>query len=104
MISSFEQFHMYPEMNGGTPVDNTMRAKVAALNLELASQPVPPVVTYRSPTPRNSISDDPPDSTTTTAIQNPATLAAQSYKLVVKNSITRLSPPKAIQTGNQQQQ
>ena len=46
MISSFEQFHMYPEMNGGMPVDNTTRAKVAALNLELASQPVPPTAAY----------------------------------------------------------
>ena len=63
MISSFEQFHTYLEINGGTPVDNTMRAKVAALNLELASQPVPPVVTYRSPTPRKSIWDDPLNST-----------------------------------------
>ena len=85
MISSFKQFHTYPEINGGMPVDNTMRAKVVALNLELTSQPVPPVVLYRSPNPGNSIWDHLQNSTTNTSVLNPATLTAQSYKSVVKN-------------------
>ena len=36
MISSFEQFSTYPGMNGGPPVNETLRAKVVALDLEPA--------------------------------------------------------------------
>ena len=37
MISSLEQFNLYLEMNGGLPVDNILRANVAAPDLELIS-------------------------------------------------------------------
>ena len=37
MISSLEKFNLYPEMNGGPPVNEMLRAKVAVLDLELAS-------------------------------------------------------------------
>ena len=103
MKSSLELYNMYPEINDGIPVNNTMRAKAEALRLDLAAQPVPPVVMYQSPNPGNSIWDHLPNSITTTSILNPATLTAQSYKSVVKNSITQASSPKEIQTGNQQQ-
>ena len=100
MISSFEQFNIYPEMNGGFPVDNTLRAKVAVLDLELASQSVPPpppppplplpttTTTYQVSAQRKFIWDDPPKIITTTPVPIPATSTATSYKSTVQNPST----------------
>ena len=44
MKSSLKQFQMYPEVSGCISADTTMRAKAAALKLDLESQSVPAVV------------------------------------------------------------
>ena len=40
--SSLAKFKSYPEMNGGLPITESLSDQVAALELNLASQPVPP--------------------------------------------------------------
>ena len=41
MLSILEQYNLYLQMNDGPQVNKTLRPKVAALDLELASQSVP---------------------------------------------------------------
>ena len=62
MKSSLEKFNSYPEMNGGPPVNESLRAKVAALDIELASQPVLPMTTttYSPPASKKIIWNDLP--------------------------------------------
>ena len=86
MTSSLEKFNLYPEMNGGPPVTELLGAQVAALELELASQSVPPLTTttYSSAV-NTSIWDDLPQSTTITTRPIAVIPTATTYKLAVHN-------------------
>ena len=99
MILSFEQFSTYPEMNGGPPVNERLRAKVAALDLELASQSVPPTttITYQPPAQRKPIWDNSPKMITTTTVLIPVTPTVILYKSAVQNPSVQVSQPKATQ-------
>ena len=90
MISSLEKFNSYPEMNGGSPVTESLRAKVAALELELASQSVPPMTTTTttttySPPAKKSIWDDLSQSITTTTVPISVIPTVTLYKSAVQN-------------------
>ena len=86
MILSLEKFNSYPEMNGGSPVTESLRAKVAALELELASQSVPPMTTTTySPPAKKSIWDDLSQSITTTTVPISVIPTVTLYKSAVQN-------------------
>ena len=58
MKSSHKRFGTYPEVNGGSPIDDIMNNTIATLNAELAEQakPSPTIVTvYQIPSQRISI-------------------------------------------------
>ena len=40
---------MYPEINSGIPVNNTLRVKTEALRIKLTAQPLPAAVSIQSP-------------------------------------------------------
>ena len=81
-----------------------MRAKTAALKLDLESQSIPVVVSIQSSSQRQSIWEESLNSNTSSSIQTQTTPTVKSYSSVVKNTTTQVNPPDANQTGNQQQQ
>ena len=81
MISSLEKLNSYPEMNGEPPVKESLRAKVAELDIKLISHPVPPMTTttYSPPAAKKRIWDDLPQSITTTTVPIPVIPTVTSY-------------------------
>ena len=98
MISSLEKFNSYPEMNGGPPITESLSAQITALELELASQPVPPMTTTYNPPVQTSIWDDLPMSISTTTGPISATPIAISYKSAVQNQPVHTGKPKSNAT------
>ena len=69
-------------MNGGPPVNQSLRDKVTALELEFTSQSVPlmTTTTYTSPASKKSIWDNLPQSITTTTVLIPVISTVTLYK------------------------
>mmetsp|Transcript_180 Transcript_180/g.182 ORF Transcript_180/g.182 Transcript_180/m.182 type:complete len:128 (+) Transcript_180:282-665(+) len=82
MKSSLKVYNMYPEINGGNPISNPLKAKVALIKSRLAAQPKS-TAPRLSPTPKQAYSiwgDIMGNETTTppptTASSNPTTSTA----------------------------
>ena len=104
MISSLKLFQAYPEINGGILANKTTRVKAKALSLALDTQHIPIEVSIQLPiSPNHSIWEDRSNKIVTTPVSNPSGTITCSYKSVVTNLITRVSPPSANQTGTYQQ-